>query len=159
VAEVHSADLRLAKWIRTVRKGFVQLYLADSVQRLTAAVRPLSVTVLVPTGALLAVFTNKMLDAAVFGAGMMVVVAFWLADSVGYFYQRRLRVAMTTIWQRRAERCAGGYDHVPTTRPVGPLRAALNASMLYYLILASLLGIGFLLLRLDVIGSIPVGVE
>jgi len=121
--------------------------------------KKLCATVLVPTGALLALFTNKRLDAAVFGAGLLVIGAFWLADSVGYFYQRKLRAAMTPIWRRRAARCVGGYDHVPDPKPVGPLRAAFNASMLYYLILAALLGTGFLLFELGVIGSSPGGVE
>jgi hypothetical protein len=113
--------------------------------------KKLCATVLVPTGTLVAVFSNKKLDAAVFGAVLLVIGAFWLADSVGYYYQRKLRIAMTPIWQRRAARCAGGYSYAPDPRPVGPLRAAFNSSMLFYLILAVVLTTGSVLFELGVI--------
>jgi len=115
--------------------------------------KKLCATVLVPAATLVAVFTDKHLNDAVFVAGMLVIAAFWLADSVGYFYQRSLRSAMTEIWVRRAARCREGYDHVPPSAKVGPLRAAFNSSMIYYLILALLVGGAFLLFRTGIIGS------
>jgi hypothetical protein len=115
--------------------------------------KKLCATVLVPTGTLVVVFTDKRLNVAVFVAGLLVITAFWLADAVGYFYQRKLRVVMTMIWLRRAARCPGGYDYVPEPRKVGPTRAAFNASMTYYLILAVLVGAAFLLFELGVIRS------
>jgi hypothetical protein len=114
--------------------------------------KKLCATVLVPTGTLVAVFTNKKLNLAVFVAGLLVIVAFWLADAVGYFYQRKLRVAMTQIWLRRAANCPGGYDHVPIPSKVGPIRAAFNTSMTYYLILGVLIGVALLLFEIRVIG-------
>jgi hypothetical protein len=113
--------------------------------------KKLCATVLVPTATLVAVFASQKLNAAVFWAGLLVIGAFWLADSVGYYYQRRLRMAMTPIWQRRAARCAGGYSYAPNPLPVGPLKAAFNSSMLFYLILAVVVVIGYALFELGVI--------
>jgi hypothetical protein len=116
--------------------------------------KKLCATVLVPIATLVSVFTDKRLNDAVFLAAMLVVAAFWLADAVGYFYQRKLRAAMTAIWVRRAARCPEGYDHVPAPAKVGPLAAAFNTSMIYYLILAALLGGAFLFFKLGIFGSI-----
>jgi hypothetical protein len=115
--------------------------------------KKLCATVLVPAGTLVAVFTNKRLNTAVFVAGLLIIMAFWLADAVDYFYQRKLRDAMTPIWQRRADRCPGGYNYVPAQPGVRPVRAAFNSSMSYYLILAILVGIAFLLFELGIIRS------
>lgn len=115
--------------------------------------KKLCATILVPAATLVSVFTDKRLDDAVFLAGLLVIVAFWLADAVGYFYQRKLRNAMTDLWVRRAARCREPYDHVPPPAKVGPLRAAFNSSMVYYLILAVLLGGAFLFFKTGVIGS------
>jgi hypothetical protein len=115
--------------------------------------KKLCATVLVPTGTLVAVFANKKLDAAVFIAGFLVIGAFWLADSSAYYYQRKLRSAMTPIWRRRAAR-AQNYDYVPNTLAVGPLKAAFNGSMFFYLILATLVLFGFVLLELGVISTV-----
>jgi hypothetical protein len=115
--------------------------------------KKLCATVLVPTGTLVAVFTDKKLNIAVFVAGLLVIVAFWLADAVGYFYQRKLRVAMTGIWRRRAATIPGGYNYVPKPSKVGPVRAAFNTSMTYYLILAVLIGGALLLFETGVIKS------
>ena len=115
--------------------------------------KKLCATVLVPTGVLVSVFTDTKLNAAVFGAGLLVITAFWLADAVGYFYQRKLRYRMSVIWERRAARCAEGYNYVPMPRKVGPLRAAFNTSMLYYLILAMVMLVGLALLATGVLND------
>ena len=114
--------------------------------------KKLCATVLVPTGTFVALFTHQKLDDAVFLAGLLVIVAFWLADAVGYFYQRQLRNAMAVIWARRAARCAEAYDHAPAVVKIGPLRAAFNSSMVYYLLLAVLVGIAFTLFHVGVLG-------
>jgi hypothetical protein len=119
--------------------------------------KKLCATVLVPTATLVAVFTNKQLDVAVFVAGLIVVFAFWLADSTGYYYQRKLRSAMTPIWQRRAARCTPAYSHAPNPSGVGWFRAAFNVSMVFYLILAVLLVAGIVLLKCNYIGSVAAG--
>jgi hypothetical protein len=80
--------------------------------------KELCATVLVPAGTLVAVFTDKQLDPAVFVAGLIVVFAFWIADSSAYFYQRKLRRAVHPIWQRRAARCTEAYTDVPNTAAV-----------------------------------------
>jgi hypothetical protein len=119
-------------------------------------IKKLCATVLIPTGTLVSVFTNKRLNAAVFVSGLLVVVAFWLADAVGYFYQRKLRNVMAPIWGRRAARFSEKYEHIPGVVKIGPMRAAFNSSMVYYLILAALIGLGFLLYGMGVIvGSEP----
>ncbi|MFF1839311.1 hypothetical protein ACFVXE_34810 [Streptomyces sp. NPDC058231] len=103
--------------------------------------KKLCAVVLVPVGTLVASFADKRPSGVVFLAGLLVILAFWLADSFSYFYQRKLRGAMIPIWNRRAARCPDAYPHTPTSGAVGPLRAAFNASMAYYLILGALFGV------------------
>ncbi|WP_406271126.1 hypothetical protein OHT93_20215 [Streptomyces sp. NBC_00191] len=103
--------------------------------------KKLCAVILVPVGTLVASFGGKKPSAAVFVAGFLVILAFWVADSFSYFYQRKLRGAMIPIWNRRAARCSETYAHTPTSGAVRPLRAAFNASMAYYLILGLLFGI------------------
>jgi hypothetical protein len=113
--------------------------------------KKLCATVLVPAGTLVAVFTNRTLDASVFVAGIAIVVAFWLADTVSYYYQRKLRAMMTPIWARRASRCVPRYTHIPSPAAASAIRAAFNASMTYYLILGILVTLGLLLFEAGVI--------
>jgi hypothetical protein len=102
--------------------------------------KKLCATVLVPAGVLVATFSDKKLNPAVFVAGFLVIVAFWIADAFSFYYQRRLRALMREIWVRRAARCAEGYDHVQNVAAVGWFRAAFNSSMIYYLVLAVIVG-------------------
>ncbi|MFK0243533.1 hypothetical protein ACIQUM_02455 [Amycolatopsis azurea] len=102
--------------------------------------KKLCATVLVPAGVLVATFSDKKLNPAVFVAGFMVIAAFWIADAFSFYYQRRLRVLMKKIWIRRAERCEEGYDYVQNVDGAGWFRAAFNSSMIYYLILAAMVG-------------------
>jgi len=113
--------------------------------------KKLCATILVPAGTLVAVFTNRRLDSSVFVAGLAVIVAFWLADSVSYYYQRKLRAMMTPVWERRASRCVPLYTHFPKPASTRPLGAAFNASMIYYLILGLLVLLGLLLFETGVI--------
>jgi hypothetical protein len=106
--------------------------------------KKLCVTVLVPAATLVAVFTDKRLDSAVFGAGLMIIVGFWGADSVGYYYQRKLRALMSQYRARRAARCPEPYSVTPIAA-VSPFRALFNESMVLYLILALLVAFGWAL--------------
>ncbi|TXK39983.1 hypothetical protein [Nonomuraea sp. C10] len=102
-------------------------------------------TVLVPASSLVSLLSGQKLNGAVFVSALLIITAFWLADAVGYFYQRKLRANMTRIWQRRAARCPDGYEHIPAPQRVGAFRSAFNSSMIYYLLLSSLVGLAFLL--------------
>jgi hypothetical protein len=113
--------------------------------------KKLCATVLVPASTLVSVFSKQTLNAAVVGAGLMVVAAFWLADGVGYYYQRKLRSVMGVYLKRRADRCEESYSMQATTR-FGPIRAMCNASMTFYLILGLLVVLGLLLYGVRVIG-------
>lgn len=113
--------------------------------------KKLCATVLIPSGTLVLLLSGNRLDAAVFVAGILVVFVFWLADSVAYYYQRKLRAAMTTIWERRAGRCVPPYVYVPHTQPVRPLRAAFNPSMWFYAIIAAVVVALFLALLLGLL--------
>jgi hypothetical protein len=115
-------------------------------------IKKLCATVIVPTGALVSAFSDRRLGTAVFVAGLLVVVAFWLADSVGYYYQRRLRASMNTIWQRRSGRCEEQWLP-PATAQVTALRSAFNGSMTFYLLLAIPIVIGLVLYATGAIAS------
>jgi hypothetical protein len=99
-------------------------------------------SLVVATGTLVSVFTNKDLSRGVFVAGLAVILAFWLADSVGYFYQRRLRSVMDALILQRANRCATYYQFQAAT-PVPAWRAAFNGSMAFYLLLATLIAVAW----------------
>ncbi|MET8203089.1 hypothetical protein [Micromonospora taraxaci] len=115
-------------------------------------IKKLCATVLVPTGTLVALFSGRRLTAAVFVSGLLVICFFWLADAVGYYYQRRLRVAMDVIWRRRAARCDEGWTP-PSTSAASPLRAAFNGSMTYYALLAAPVLLALILHASNVIDS------
>ncbi|MBQ0894650.1 hypothetical protein KBX37_16350 [Micromonospora sp. U56] len=115
-------------------------------------IKKLCATVLVPTGTLVALFSGRRLTAAVFVSGLLVICFFWLADAVGYYYQRRLRAAMDVIWRRRAERCEEGWTP-PKTSAVPPFKAAFNGSMTYYALLAAPVLLALFLYAFDVIDS------
>jgi hypothetical protein len=114
--------------------------------------KKLCATLLVATGTLVSVFNNKTLSAGVFIAGLAVIASFWLADSVGYYYQRRLRALMDGLILRRGERCEPTYTFKAATG-VGWLRAAFNGSMVFYLILAALVSAGWLLWGIGLISA------
>ncbi|MFD6825180.1 hypothetical protein ACFWC5_33220 [Streptomyces sp. NPDC060085] len=115
--------------------------------------KKLCAAILVPVGTVVSSFSDKKPNGALFIAGFMVIAAFWIADSFSYFYQRKLRGAMIPIWQRRAARVAGGYAHFPSSGAVSPARAAINASMVYYLILGVLFGTAAWAYEVGLLGS------
>ncbi|MGW5081872.1 hypothetical protein [Micromonospora echinospora] len=115
-------------------------------------IKKLCATVLVPTGTLVALFSGRRLTAAVFFSGLFVITFFWLADAVGYYYQRRLRVTMDVIWRRRAARCEEPWTP-PNTATTSPLKAAFNGSMTYYALLAAVVLVALSLYAFDIIGS------
>jgi hypothetical protein len=114
--------------------------------------KKLCATVLVPTGTLVALFSDRRLSVAVFVSGLLVISFFWTADAVGYYYQRRLRAAMDVIWRRRAERCQEPWTP-PNTTLVSPIRAAFNGSMMFYALLAIPVLIALVLYGLNIIDS------
>ncbi|WP_125788765.1 MULTISPECIES: hypothetical protein [unclassified Amycolatopsis] len=119
--------------------------------------KKLCATVLVPAGVLVATFSERKLTPAVFVAGFMVIAAFWVADAFSFYYQRRLRVLMKDIWNRRAARCAEGYDHVQKVTGVSWFRAVFNSSMIYYLILAVMVGAALAAYAFGLLGTGPAG--
>ncbi|MEU1211201.1 hypothetical protein ACFYSH_09865 [Streptomyces sp. NPDC005791] len=103
--------------------------------------KKLCAVVLVPVGTIITAFGDKKPGPSLFVAGFLVIIAFWIADSFSYYYQRKLRGLMIPIWRRRAARCTEEYLFIPSSGGVGPVRAALNASMAYYFILGLLFGV------------------
>jgi hypothetical protein len=101
--------------------------------------KKLCATLVVATGTLVSVFTNKTLTTGAFAAGLAVVAAFWLADSVGFFYQRRLRWLMDGLIDRLAKRSSLEYEF-SRAKKVKWFGAAFNGSMMFYLLLALLIG-------------------
>jgi hypothetical protein len=115
--------------------------------------KKLCATILAPTVTVVTIFLSKRLDQAVFLVGLLVVLAFWLADAVGYYYQRKLRASMSDVWKRRASRCDEPYSDYPKTSSVRWFSAAFNYSMIYYAILGGLLLVGLLLFAFGLIHS------
>lgn len=113
--------------------------------------KKLCASVVIPTAALAAVLSKNRLNAAVFVAGFLVVLVFWLADSVSYFYQRKLRNAMVPIWERRAARCGEQYNFIPVVNRPTATNAAFNSSMIYYLILALFVLVGLALFEIGLV--------
>ncbi len=97
--------------------------------------KKLCATALVAVGSLIAVFSDKRVSDAVFIAGLAVIASFWLADSVGYYYQRKLRAKMGEIIARQAA-ADPGYAYDPPAA-YNAFRSAFNGSMIYYLLLTT----------------------
>jgi hypothetical protein len=99
--------------------------------------KKLCATVLAPVAAVVTVLNDRRPNILLFVVGLLVVVAFWMADTVGFFYQRRLRAQMSLVWKRRAARCDGDEEFVvPVVEEVTVIRAAFDASMIFYLIMS-----------------------
>lgn len=115
-------------------------------------IKKLCATVIVPTGTLVALFSERQLNVAVFMSGLLVISFFWIADAVGYYYQRRLRAAMNVAWQRRADRCQESWAP-PSTSRLSPIRAAFNGSMTFYALLGAPVMIALILFAFGIIQS------
>lgn len=109
-------------------------------------------TVLVGVVGLIATFNSDKLDHSVFVAAAVITVCFWFLDSIGYFYQVKLRGIMDGVRDRIHKRHADGVLRGPnaeiisdtrTTRAVGRriVDAFVNHSMWIY----------FLLIVLDIV--------
>lgn len=117
-------------------------------------IKKLCATVLVPTGTLVMFLSDRRVNAVIFVSGLLVIFSFWMADAVGFYYQRRLRVVMAAVWERRAGRSDRVWP-VPRTKLVKPWRAAFNGSMAFYAILAIPIVVGYILYVLGHLDSPP----
>ncbi|WP_051961986.1 hypothetical protein [Methylobacter sp. BBA5.1] len=118
--------------------------------------KKLCVTVQFVVIGVIATFTEKKLDHAIFVAGFLIPLCFWFLDSVGYYYQAKLRTSMEKIRGQIASRnnrktvIATGVPFISKERSelsqVKKIRAAsLNHSMwLYGLMILIDLGIWWL---------------
>jgi hypothetical protein len=124
--------------------------------------KKLCATVLVAAGTLIASFTSKHVDSSLFLAGCLVVLVFWVADGQSYYIQAKLRRRMRDLQMTRTARVAELNDYdvsgvgLPAPLQKDDVRSAaikslFNASMLYYLLLAALLLLGWLLFLLGAI--------
>lgn len=116
-------------------------------------IKKLCATVVVPVGILVATFSRGQLNPAIFGAGLIVVSVFWLADASAYYYQRKLRNLMAAIWSRRSARLNEEWPHAPREGALGPLRSAFNPSMVFYLFVATAIVVSFFLYKVGAIGE------
>ena len=103
-------------------------------------------TLLVGVAGLIATFTSDKLDQSVFVAAGVITVCFWFLDSIGYYYQVKLRGIMDGVRDRIHKRHAEGVLRGPNAeiisdtriqRPVARrlLDAFFNHSMWLYLFL------------------------
>jgi hypothetical protein len=123
--------------------------------------KKLCATVLIAAGTLVATFTNKHLDAALFASAVAIVGVFWAADAQSYYIQTKLRIRMKELQDRRVHRSGvlGGYDSSGVGMPVKdpPSRATLiwhsfiNASMLYYLLIVGLVVVAWILYAIGIV--------
>jgi hypothetical protein len=112
-------------------------------------VKKLCATALVATATLIATFGNRQLRPAIFPVALVVVVLFWITDAQSYYYQEKIRARMKQLQQRRVDRAGLTYrvDGVGMqfvarpTRITKLLRAMVNESMLYYVVLAVIDGV------------------
>ena len=96
--------------------------------------------------ALLIKFTGNKLDRSVFVGGLAIPLCFWFLDSVGYFYQLKLRGVMENIRERLLQRNSEQIiqvafqpiiekNRVERKRTFIVLNSFFNNSMLMYFIL------------------------
>lgn len=111
--------------------------------------KKLCATVLVAAGTLVVTLTRRQLDSALFIAGLVVVLLFWVADTQSYYIQAKLRNRMKELQQARARRFRAlrGYAaegvgipiETPPTQVRRVIQAFFNASMLYYFLIVTVL--------------------
>lgn len=116
-------------------------------------IKKLCATVVIPTGTLVALLSDRRLNIAAFISTLLVVAFFWIADANGYYYQRKLRARMVAVWHDRAQRLKNGWRNAPDDRTVSAIRAAFNDSQWFYAILAAPILIGLALYLAGVIPS------
>lgn len=103
-------------------------------------------TVLVGVAGLIATFNRDKLDHSVFVAAAVITVSFWFLDSIGYFYQVKLRGIMDGVRDRIHKRHAGSVLRGPNAEIISDTRttrtvdrrivdAFFNHSMWLYLLL------------------------
>jgi hypothetical protein len=121
--------------------------------------KKLCATVLVGAGTLIATFTDKRLDSSIFIGGLLILTIFWLADSQSYYYQRKLRLRMADLQERRVRRAnLRDYPVNGVGLPVEPDRASVwraifNLSMTFYGLLAAVILLTWTLHLAGAIGS------
>jgi hypothetical protein len=127
--------------------------------------KKLCATILIAASTLLATFTNKQLDPSVFVGGLIIISFFWILDAQSYYYQEKIRARMKTLSEQRARRVNPNTIIAGVGMPIAPTRTAetrrrrslFNASMLFYLLLASLDLIVWLSYALGLVNSFPGG--
>jgi hypothetical protein len=129
-------------------------------------IKKLCATTLVAAVTLVAAFTNKQLDAALWvGAGLATLV-FWVLDAQSYYYQEKLRARMKTLAEARARVHAPHLDIDGVGMPLDEHRkrwnpreravhAFWNPSMAFYWILLVLVVLIAVLHGFGVIHSSP----
>jgi hypothetical protein len=116
-------------------------------------IKKLCATVVVPAGTLIALLSGGRLNLAVFVAALLVVLFFWIADANGYYYQRKLRAKMASVWEDRGRRCRDDWRNKPDDEAVGAFRSAFNNSQWFYLLIALLILIGLALYLADMVAT------
>jgi hypothetical protein len=98
-----------------------QLYGAVSqISKFCFEIKKFCVTAEVLIVGLLTKFSNEHLDSSIFVAGIIIPLAFWFVDAVGYYYQKKLRGLMDNIC---ATLIARNRDPVPKSSDVEANRA------------------------------------
>ena len=116
------------------------------------------VTIEVAVAGLLARFLGDRLDRSIFVAGLLIPLVFWILDSIGYYYQVKLRGVMGAICDRLRTRNTPQILAIETTAVIDDRRlqggvpsllknAIFNHSMWLYPIL--MLTSGFLWLAFE----------
>lgn len=124
--------------------------------------KKLCVSVAFVVVAVIATFTSDKVDHAVFVAGAAIPLCFWFLDSIGYYYQVKLRAAMNGLRQQISARnstklvVAGGADFIEKKRADAPqlnrvLSSFFNHSMWLYPIM---IGADLIVWRLFCTGAI-----
>lgn len=110
--------------------------------------KQICLTVDIAVAGILFKITGDRLNHAIFAAGLLIPIGFWFIDSVGYFYQVKLRGLMETtiskLKKRNKESRLEGVTHQPVIeeervmadRLAKVRRACINSSMLLYAFLA-----------------------
>lgn len=101
----------------------------------TLATKKICASLLIGIVALILKITDNSLDLSIYVSSIITTIVFWIIDSNSYYYQRKLRIRMTTIVNelRGTQLIKTGFG-MPLTKQEKPswVRAFFNTSQLFY---------------------------
>lgn len=134
-------ELQLNEHKELIKKEYDQLHHAVlQFSNSCLEIKKMCSTVLAAIAGIILVITGNKLDTTLFGATFMIIIVFWIVDSQAYYYQKKLRRRMNDIANELRQ-----TDVTQECQTNNVLKAMANWSQIYYLLIAFLILIAFII--------------